>query len=163
MSQFDAVLEETVDVSAPPAQVWALVSDLPRLAEWSPQVVKCFKQGSGPIQLSTRFLNLNRRGLLAWPTRSKVVRFEPHREIAFRVKDNYTVWSFTLDPTAAGGTRITHRREAPEGISPISTRFIGALLGGHESFGDELRDGMRSTLSRIKVEAERTRARSRAD
>jgi uncharacterized protein YndB with AHSA1/START domain len=148
-------LEETIEVGAPPARVWALVSDLPRLAEWSPQVVRSFKRTPGPVQLSTRFLNLNRRGLLVWPTRSKVVRFEPHTEIAFRVKENYTIWSFTLEPTDDGGTRITQRRETPDGISDISHRLTRAVLGGLDEFAEELRQGMRSTLARIKAEAER--------
>lgn len=146
-------LEESVEVAAPPAQVWALVSDLPRLAEWSPQVVRSFRRTPGPVQLGTRFLNVNRRGLLVWPTQSKVVRFEPHREIAFRVKDNFVVWSFTLEPIP-GGTRIVQRRETPDGISDISKRLTRALLGGEERFAAELRDGMRSTLARIKVAAE---------
>ncbi len=149
----DHRLEESLEVAAPPAQVWALVSDLPRLAEWSPQVVRSFQRGSGPVQLSTRFFNINRRGLLVWPTHSKVVRFEPHHEIAFRIKDNRTIWSFTLEPTERG-TLITQRREAPDGISDISAKLTKVMLGGHAKFRGELRAGMRSTLERIKVAAE---------
>ncbi len=73
----------------------------------------------GPVRLGTRSYNLNRRGLLFWPTRSKVVRFEPHREFAFRVKDNRTIWSFTLEPT---GRRHPGRSSAarPPTASPTS-------------------------------------------
>ena len=150
----DLTLEASVEVAAPPAQVWALVSDLPRLAEWSPQVVRSLKRSPGPVALGTRFLNVNRRGLLVWPTRSKVVHFEPHRHLAFRVKENYTVWSFTLEPAGAG-TRVVHRREAPQGISDISHRLTDLALGGQEPFTAELREGMRTTLARIKAEVER--------
>jgi uncharacterized protein YndB with AHSA1/START domain len=149
----EALIEESVEVAADPARVWSLVSDLPRLAEWSPQVVRSFVRGGRPIRLGTRLVNVNRRGLLVWPTRSKVVRFEPHREIAFRVKDNYTVWSFTLEPTATG-TRLVQRREAPEGISSVSDRLTRGVLGGVPAFQDELREGMRTTLAGIKAAAE---------
>jgi hypothetical protein len=149
----EQLIEESVEVAAPVGRVWELVSDLPRLAEWSPQVVRSFVRGPRPIRLGTRLLNVNRRGLLVWPTRSTVVRFEPEREIAFRVEDNFTTWSFGVEPTA-GGTRIVHRREASEGVSPISVRFTGMLLGGEESFQTELRAGMRSTLARMKAAAE---------
>ena len=149
----EPLIEETVEVAADPARVWSLVSDLPRLAEWSPQVVRSFVRTERPIQLGTRLLNVNRRGLLVWPTQSKVVRFEPHQEIAFRVKDNFTVWSFTLEPTATG-TRVVQRREAPEGISAISSRLTRRMLGGVPSFQAELREGMRSTLAAIKATAE---------
>jgi hypothetical protein len=89
-----------------------------------------------------------------WPTRAKVVRFEPHREFAFRVKDNFTIWSFTLEPTATG-TRVTQRRETPDGISDISVRLTRVALGGQEQFRSELLDGMRQTLERLKADAER--------
>ena len=148
----EPLLEETIEVSAPPATVWALVSDLPRMSRWSPQVVKTFVRG-GVVQQGTRTVNINRRGLMFWPTQAKVVRFEPHREIATRIKENFTIWSFTLEPTGPG-TRITHRREAPDGISPISLKLTEAVLGGQAGFTAELRQGMRQTLERIKAEAE---------
>lgn len=149
----ETLIEESVEVHADPARVWSLVCDLPRLAEWSPQVVRSFVRSGRPIRLGTTLLNVNRRGPLVWPTRSKVVRFEPHREIAFRVKDNYTVWSFTLEPTATG-TRVVQRREAPDGVSAVSGRLTRTLLGGVPSFQAELREGMRSTLAGIKASAE---------
>ena len=144
-------LEESIEIEASPAQVWALVTDVARMASWSPQVVKSFVKG--PVQLGTTFRNINRRGLLVWPTSSKVVRFEPHTDFAFRVKDNWTVWSFALEPTATG-TRVTQRREVPQGISDISVKLTNIAFGGQDSFGDELAEGMRQTLARIKAEAE---------
>jgi uncharacterized protein YndB with AHSA1/START domain len=147
-------LHDAVDIAAPPERVWSLVTDLPRMAAWSPQVVRTFLRGT-PVQLGTRALNLNRRGPLFWPTRSKVVVFEPHREFAFRVKDNGTIWAFVLEPTADGGTRLVQERRAPDGLKPISTRLQDTVLGGVDTFTAELRDGMRQTLERIKAEAER--------
>jgi uncharacterized protein YndB with AHSA1/START domain len=144
-------LVETIEVAATPAQVWALVSDLPRMASWSPQVVRTIVKGR--VRLGATAVNVNRRGPLFWPTRSRVVRFEPHRELAFRVVENHTIWSFTLEPVA-GGTRVTQRRETPDGISSISRRLTKVALGGHDQFGRELRDGMRQTLARIKADAE---------
>ena len=151
MTQNPAQLEESIEVAAPPVKVWSLLTDLPRMASWSPQVVKTVVRG--PVRLGTRSYNLNRRGPLFWPTRSKVVRFEPHREFAFRVKDNRTIWSFSLEPTDAG-TRVVQRRETPDGISDISLRLTRVALGGQETFTGELREGMRQTLGRMKAEAE---------
>jgi uncharacterized protein YndB with AHSA1/START domain len=153
-TQIEPQLEETIEVDASPARVWSLVSDVRRMARWSPQVQRTFVRGGGAAQLGTRTVNVNRRGLLVWPTQAKVVRFEPHREIALRIKENFTIWSFLLEPTDAGGTRITQRRETPQGISSVSHRLTDAVLGGQEQFTAELRDGMRQTLARIKAEAE---------
>ena len=152
-TQIEPLLEETIEVEAGPADVWALLADLRRMARWSPQVLKTFVLG-GPVRLGTRTVNVNRRGLLVWPTRAEVVRFEPHRELALRIKENFTVWSFRLEPTDAGGTRITQRREAPQGISDLSVKLTDRVLGGQQAFTAELRDGMRQTLARIKADAE---------
>ncbi len=146
-------LQYAVDIAAPPERVWSLVTDLSRMARWSPQVVRTFVRG-GPVQQGTRAFNVNRKGLLVWPTRSKVVIFEPHREFGFRVKDNATIWAFVLEPVEGGGTRLVQERRAPDGITPISTRLQDAVLGGVESFTEELRAGMQQTLTRIKADAE---------
>lgn len=155
-AEIEPLLEESTEVAAPPVQVWALVSDLARMAGWSPQVVRTFVRG-GPVSLGTRTINVNRRGPLVWPTRSKVIRFEPHREIAFRVLENSAVWSFTLEPTGSGGTRIIQRREVPDGLSTLSMRMTDLALGGQARFTSELRDGMRRTLARISSEVEPAR------
>jgi uncharacterized protein YndB with AHSA1/START domain len=148
-------LEASIDIAAPPEKVWALISDLRNIPRWSPQCAKSFVRGGGAVAEGTRLVNVNRRGLLVWPTRSKVVRFEPLREIAFRIKDNNAVWSYTLESDGASGTRLTERRDAPGGISAISVRLTDRFLGGLASFNAELERGMQQTLRRIKADAER--------
>jgi uncharacterized protein YndB with AHSA1/START domain len=148
-----APLEATLEIAAPPARVWQLVSDLRNMARWSPQTAKTFVRG-GPVREGTRTVNLNRRGLLVWPTQAKVVRFVPEREIAWRVKENTVVWSYTLEPTE-GGTRLTSRREAPQGISDLSVRLTKTAFGGVDSFSAELARDMQRTLERIRADAER--------
>jgi uncharacterized protein YndB with AHSA1/START domain len=147
-----APIEATIEIAAPPAEVWALVSDLRNMARWSPQVVKTFAKA--PVAEGSTMLNINRRGFLVWPTQSKVVRLVPEREIAFRVKENYTVWSYRLEATGTG-TRVTARREAPQGISDLSVGLTKRALGGVDAFTVELQEGMRQTLQRIKADAER--------
>ncbi|WP_249423853.1 SRPBCC family protein [Nocardioides coralli] len=151
MTTTETELEQSIHIAATPERVWSLVTDLSRMARWSPQVVHSFVRG--PVQLGTRAINLNRRGLLFWPTRSKVVVFEPHREFAFRVKDNATIWAFVLEPTD-GGTRLVQQRRTPDGVTDISLRLQDAVLGGVDRFTAELQDGMRQTLARIKADAE---------
>ena len=146
-----AQLQESIEIAAPPVKVWAAVTDLARMAQLSPQVVKSVVRG--PVQQGTKVLNFNRRGPLFWPTQSQVVRFEPHRDFAFRVKENWSVWSFELEPTAAG-TRLTQRRETPKGISGLSKVLTKRILGGAETFEQELAEGMRQTLVRIKSDVE---------
>jgi hypothetical protein len=55
-------------------------------------------------------VDVNRRGLLVWPTRSKVVRFVPEQEIAFGVEENWTVWSYAPEDRSRRGAL---RRSGP--------------------------------------------------
>ncbi len=148
-----AQLEHTIEIAAEPAQVWALVTDVPRMSQWSPQVVKSTVKG-GEVRDGAKFRNLNRRGPLFWPTNGKVVRCEPHHDFAFRIAENKTVWSFQLTPTADGGTRVTQRRETPHGISTLSKVMTKVALGGQKKFTAELDAGMTQTLARMKSEIE---------
>ena len=156
-ADFEPLIESSVDIAAPPSVVWPLVTDLVGMSERSPQVVKTHLRGGGPVGLGSRTVNLNRRGPLFWPTQSKVVRFEPEREFAFRIRENRTIWSFTLTPTDSG-THLVQRREAPDGLSGISAGLTKAMLGGQKVFTAELREGMATTLASIKADAERAPA-----
>lgn len=148
-----APIEASIEIAAPPAQVWELVSDLSNMSRWSPQVFKTFVRG-GETRQGAKMININRKGLLVWPTQAMVTTFEPGQKIAFRIRENWTIWSFTLGPTADGGTRIVQRREAPKGISDVSVRLTKAVLGGVDDFTADLVQGMNQTLSRIKADAE---------
>ncbi|MEP9415270.1 MULTISPECIES: SRPBCC family protein [unclassified Gordonia (in: high G+C Gram-positive bacteria)] len=146
------LIEESIDINASPEAVWTVISDLKRMGEWSPQCVKMIIRG--PVELGTKTININRRGPLVWPTTSKVVRFAPNQEIGFRVAENHTVWSYTITPTDAGVT-LTERREAPGGTTTkVSSVLVDKLMGGTESFEEELKLGMAETLGKIKKAAE---------
>lgn len=151
-------IAQTIDIDAAPGAVWELVRDPRHMKRWSPQTAVSILRGGDTVAEGARFLNINRRGLLVWPTRSKVVRFTPGQEIAWRVKDNFTVWSLKVAPNAAGGTTLTQSREAPQGISDISVTLTKRFFGGVESFNEELRGDMLKTLTRIKADAERATA-----
>jgi hypothetical protein len=152
-----APISASIEIDAPPTRVWELVSDLRSMPRWSPQTARSILRGENG--LGARLFNINRAGLKVWPTRSKVIRFdEPGSdstaEIAWRVKENFTIWSLKLEPTADGGTRLTTTREAPDGISDISVRLTKAMFGGVASFTSTLQADMASTLARIKAAAE---------
>jgi hypothetical protein len=87
-----------------------------------------------------------------------VTEFVPEQKVAFKIRENWTIWSFTLIPTSDGGTRLVQRREAPKGISDLSVQLTNAVLGGVDDFTAGLEQGMVQTLSRIKADAERAAA-----
>jgi hypothetical protein len=79
---------------------------------------------------------------------------EPNKRLAWHVKDNLSEWSYELEPTAAGGTRVIERRVMGEKRSAISTNLQNLMLGGTEVFDEALLEGMRTSLARIKAAAE---------
>ena len=90
---------------------------------------------------------------MVWPTTSTIVELVPERKLAFRVNMNNTVWSYELQPIA-GGTRVIESRHAENGVKPISSVAVNALMGGTTSFERELVDGMNASLAKIKAAAE---------
>ncbi|MDR3663831.1 MAG: SRPBCC family protein [Mycobacterium sp.] len=151
---YEPSLEDSIEIAAPPAEVWAVVSDLRRMAEWSPQVESTrLRNGAQNVALGVEFTNLNSQGELKWTTHGTVVRMEPDREVAFRIEENWAVWSFRLEPTRAG-TKLTQQRETPDGISEYSLQVTDAHLGGQQVFTETLRAGMHETLAAIKAALE---------
>lgn len=145
------LLQAQIDIKAPVATVWGLVSDFRRMPEWSPQCR--LMRPLGPMRQGTRTFNLNRRGPLFWPTTSTVTELIPEQKLAFQVPINGTIWSYELEPIPEG-TRLVETRHAENGVKPISTMLTNAVLGGTDSFERELLDGMNASLARIKAAAE---------
>ena len=147
----EPLLQAQIDIDAPVAKVWSLVSDLNRMPQWSPQCR--LMKALGPVRQGTTTINLNRRGRMFWPTTSVVTEVIPDKKIAFRVPINRTIWTYELEPTETG-TRLTESRHAENGTTAFSNMSINALMGGVPSFERELVEGMNATLSRIKAAAE---------
>ena len=100
----------TRDIAAPAQQVWALVSDLPRMGEWSPENAggKWVKGATGPA-LGAIFKGTNKNGLRRWSTTVTVVACEPGKVFEFAVTAGplpVATWRYELEDTEAG-CRVT--------------------------------------------------------
>jgi len=145
------LLQAQIDIDAPVAKVWALVSDLSRMPQWSPQCR--LMKALGPVRQGTRTINVNRRNKMFWPTTCVVTEVIPEKKMAFQVNQNRTIWSYEMEPTDAG-TRLVESRHAENGVKAFSTLSVNAMFGGVPNFERELVDGMNASLSRIKAAAE---------
>jgi uncharacterized protein YndB with AHSA1/START domain len=133
----DHVVQMTIDFAAPPAQVWALVSDFPGTPKWRHDVtsIRVDPAGSGgPI----RFTESTSQGDVPF----EVVSQEPPRRQVVRVVDDDQpfggTWTWVLEPRDTG-TRLTIT-EAGFIKSPIF-RTMGVLFF---SPADTLNDYMRA-------------------
>lgn len=145
--RMDRRLEATVDIYASPEEVWRIVSDLERTGEWSPECSRVVLVGGiGP---GAWILGFNRRQRVRWATVSRITRFAPGTEIAWKVLTNRSLWTYRLEPTS-GGTRLIETRETPRGIGHFASAFTRVLLGGQVAHDDELEAGMARGLERIR-------------
>lgn len=120
-------VSRSLDVDAPAEQVWALVSDLPRMGELSPENTggRWVGGATGPA-LGARFRGTNRAGRRRWSTTCEVVRCEPGSAFAFDVVAGpLTVasWSYEVTPTGPTSCTVT------EGWVDRRGRLLKALGG----------------------------------
>jgi hypothetical protein len=99
---------ESVIVNAEPAEVYAAVSDVRRMARWSPE---CFATWvwSRREGRTAGFVGLNRRGPVVWFTTCRVVVARPGEEFAFDVSTfgmPVARWSYRL-AAVPEGTELT--------------------------------------------------------
>lgn len=155
----------TVRIAAPPEQVWAVVSDLSRMGEWSPECERVeVLDGATEPTVGTRLKGHNRRGRAKWTTTCEVTAWEPGRTLAFAVGSAakpHTVWRYDLAP-AGTGTDLTESFELVKPIGPIG-RLVTRLTLGVADRRADLEDGVRRTLDAMKGAAEGQSATSRAE
>lgn len=144
-------ISASVEVGAAPETVWAVISDVTRMGEWSPECRKVIVLGSPKQGVGTKLLGLNRRGRAVWPTTSRVVRYEPGKAVAWRTRESGATWTYELAPTDSG-TLLTGGRRLRR--FSAGTKLMAPLIGGAVGHDAELIEGMRTTLERIKAVAE---------
>jgi uncharacterized protein YndB with AHSA1/START domain len=104
---------QSVVIEAPPERIYALVADLPRMGDWSPECrrVEWLDGSSGPVEGAT-FIGHNQGGpggLMKWSRRGRVLTADPGREFTFVTEEGgkpSTEWCFRFDPLA-GATQVT--------------------------------------------------------
>ena len=74
----------TRDIAASPEKVWALVTDLPRMGEWSPenQGGAWTKGATGPA-VGARFAGKNKNGKKSWSTSVEVNVYDAPKKFSF--------------------------------------------------------------------------------
>ncbi len=146
-------LRAETTVAATPARVWSTLTDLRRMPEWSPELVRMVPLGLGGLRVGQQYLGLNRRKAAIWPTRSVVAVLETERCLAWDTRSSGARWIYEL--TADGsGTRVVQRRPVPDRLTLLSRIFAPLFLGGSDDHADELEQGMEQTLSRLRAAVE---------
>jgi len=144
----------SVAVGRAPADVWAAISDITRMGQWSPECVagRWVGGATGPA-VGAKFegdnvARLGRFTLKKWTTTSEVTACEPGVCFEF-VAEGYTTWRY--DFAAAGdGTTVT------ESFSYEPKGFQGFLYETVLRRSKSMTKGMQRTLERVKAALDTT-------
>ena len=153
--------EASIDIAAPPARVWALISDLQLPARFSTEFQGADLLGgfSAPAA-GARFVGRNHHPAIgSWETTSTITVYDEPHAFGYDVDGDggaSASWRFTIEPTD-GGCRLTQwMRMGPgrSGINPAidampdkESKILHRRLGEHRS-------NMEATLAGFKELAE---------
>ena len=154
--------ERSIDVAAPAEAVWALVSDVTRMGQWSPHTVQArwvepdpgAAAGAAPAPaVGRRFRGTNRLPIVRrWTSTATVTECDPGRRFAFAVghdpADPNTLWRYDFEPLPAGGTRVTEswRMVREPAVVLVYYRLVNQRA--------RIARGVEETLRRLKATAE---------
>ena len=139
----------TIHINAPAPDVFALVSDVTRMGEWSPETTGCeWVDGATGPALGAKFRGTNKLWFYKWSTTPTVTSFEPSRLFAFDAGG--TVWTYSFTESN-GGVSVT---ESFRVISRLDVVYTVAQRR------NSLIKGMQKTLANLKQAAEARRSGS---
>lgn len=157
-------LTEVVHVSCPPAEAWALVSDIRRIGEFSPECVGTrWLDGADRLGVGVRFEGTNRvrAGVdeVVWIRPCTVTRLIPGERFAYVVGDRFdgtaaAEWDVSVEPGGDGCVIRQTFRHLPDGLSGVRAEADSdpasapAILQRRAA---ALAAGMRETLHRMRA------------
>ena len=145
----------SLHIEAPPEEVWALVSDVTRIGEFSPETFEAeWTRGSTGPEVGAFFkghVKRNGVGPTYWSP-CQVTECEPNRLFEFSVGTKEVTlnnWGYRLEPEGAG-TKVTEYFRLGSSL-PLKAYWLvlGPLRGRTNA------RGMRTTLQRMKAVVER--------
>jgi ribosome-associated toxin RatA of RatAB toxin-antitoxin module len=143
-------LTESITVQSSADGLYRLVSDLPRMSEWSPECTRVTWSSAGPSE-GARFVGHNRAGSVRWFTFGKVVTAQPGRRFTFDITFGpvpISRWDYQFTPTATG-CEVT---ESWTDHRPAVLRVLFRPVFGNR--GPRNVHGIHTTLTRLKSAAE---------
>ena len=144
----------TTTIAAPIGEVFAAVTDVTRMGEWSPECVACrwIGDAKGPA-VGAQFegdnvATLGPVTLKRWTTTSEVIDLEPNTSFEFRA-EGYTAWRYDF-AERDGATIVTESFSHPPYVG--WQKWIYGRLANRQK---AMTKGMQATLDRIKQTIER--------
>jgi hypothetical protein len=147
-------LEITRNIAASPEAVYAAISDVTRMGEWSEECHACeWREGfDGPV-VGAIFDGHNRNGEHEWTSEAKVIEAEAGRAFAFECfmfDFHFSTWGYRIEPTPEG-CRVT---EWSEDLRPDSALEFSKKMSGIDDRVARNQQTMSTTLERLAAAVE---------
>jgi len=147
-------VEITRDIAAPPEVVYAAISDITRMGEWSTECVSCeWQEGfDGPV-VGAVFDGHNVNGEHTWTTQGRVIEADPGSAFTFEcsmMDFHFSTWGYRIEPTEAG-CRVT---EWSDDLRPDSILEFSQQLSGIDDREARNQETMSETLERLAAALE---------
>ena len=147
-------IEVSPDIAASPDAVYAAISDVTRMGEWSEECHACeWHEGFDGPEVGATFDGHNRNGDHEWTSQGKVIEAEPGRAFAFECSMfdfHYSTWGYRIEPTATG-CRVT---EWSEDLRPESALEFSKKMSGVDDREARNHQTMSGTLERLAAALE---------
>jgi hypothetical protein len=151
------------EIAAGADDLYGMVSDLPRIGEWSPECENVTWEGDVTVPVeNTTFVGHNAVGpgrRIRYSRHGRVLVADPGREFAFITDEGgreSTVWRYRFEPRDEARTLVTESYEVR--WIPTWARILDVPTNRHK----QLLSGMRTTLERLRATAEAARHRTPA-
>jgi len=106
-----------IDAAAPPDQASALITDIERHGEWSPQQFEATRIDNGPITVGSRYRTAGWKGARKGHLRAtdvEVIMFEPPTRLGFVATESAGTYRTTFEISASGsGSHIERIVDPP--------------------------------------------------
>lgn len=146
--------DRSIIIHAPAEVVYDLVADPMRMADWSPECVRCrWIGGATRATVGARFRGTSRNGRRRWTTTSTIVEARPGESFVWDV-------SYFGQPVARWQYRIQAHPQGVELMESVedhrgaALRAVSPFITGSPDRAKRNADTMESTLDAIKVAAE---------
>jgi uncharacterized protein YndB with AHSA1/START domain len=111
----DMVVEVTQPFQSPIAEVWALLSDVERMAGLGPEHVEAVWLDPGPA-VGARFTGKNRRDGFEWEVPCHIIECDPPFRLTWTVlepENPSSLWSYTLAPVGPATSVVQRFQHGP--------------------------------------------------
>lgn len=139
----------TRDIAAPAEKIWALVTDLPRMGEWSPENKGGeWIKGATGAAVNAQFKGRNSNGKKSWSTLVRVNACDAPKKFSFGLMvfgKNWCDWVYEIEPTA-NGCRVTHSWIDHRGAVAAK---LGQAVSGVADRASHNRRNMEGTLDNL--------------